>query len=199
VEGFVWGCITVADSTQEEANLTREAGVVDMMLSVHALLAQRYQRRNRTLDVVTLAGSVLLNATVFVGAAPADTVEEHLLRGVSVALFFLTLLPLVVGWKDDGNRHSDACRELSKLKDELRKISSPQSAAEFRESYCEVMEAIPQIPETQFVALKAHHYRKVALSRLISKYPGAPLWLLRLRLLRNDAKAVINADIATDK
>ena len=49
--------------------------------------------------------------------------------------------------------------------------------------YNRAMAAVVPIPDSKAIALRARHFRKVELFKAAKRYPGAPVWTLRLRVL----------------
>jgi hypothetical protein len=173
-----------------------------MMLSMHARLRDRYDRRSLWLDLITLAVSIVLCTSVFLdprlaARTPLREIGTTLVIGsASTVLFFLSLVALRVDWKEAAGRHSRAVAALAELKAKSRSIMDESRAddaiaQEFFRLYDFTMSTLAAIPERQFAPLKAYHHRKVALSREISRYPSAPVFVLRLRLaIRDSSKAM---------
>jgi hypothetical protein len=93
--------------------------------------------------------------------------------------FFLTIVELVVEWRRRAWSHADAARRLAVLKSQFRRATVQANGVEsdgtdLDAAYDDTMAAIVEIPNRDFVPLKARHRRKVALSRLIDQHPGAP-------------------------
>ena len=177
-----------------EKELKRQFRVLDQTLSIHAMLKDRYTRRALTLELVLLASSVVFCATTFarddifaqVGLSPANV---RLMLGVaSIAAFFASLVALRVNWQGKSTQHGDAAKKLGNVLAEFRKWKKedgtwPEGRAdELSQSYWVAMHNIVEIPQNQFVNLKAQHLRKVELSKMSSAAPGCPVFLLRFRL-----------------
>lgn len=176
--------------------IQRELDVIDTMMSIHARLSQVLHRRYVALNVFVLGGSVALNGLLFF----SDGTLDAWLRGVSAAMFFLSLLPFVVHWEKQSGEHANACKQLAVLKDRGRHLGATQfEVDQFRRSYTELMGSLTPIPEDQFLSLKARHTRKVALSRLISQHPGVPVWILHWRLVKENTSAIMRNPKPLDK
>ena len=167
--------------------------VVDTLLSGHSTLRDRYRRRERGLTLLVIAFSIVATALAFLtGSSEIVAGSWHIsvaqTVGVLTALiFFLALAELVFSWQRLAWSHEDAVRRLSDLKARLRsaKVTGPSAlsggdASDLRHAYEQTMATIIEIPENQFLALKAKHHRKVAVSKLIDSHPGAPVAYLRL-------------------
>ena len=174
--------------------LRRKARVADMMLSMHAILRDRYARRATSLDMTIFAAATLLSATTFLD--PAVIIDRgwkpetvRLIMGLcSLTLFFLSILVLIVDWKQKATRHQYACRNLSDIKAKARELLAKSqhldvnSVEDFLRTSAFVMSELPPIPDTQFGPLKAKHKRKLAMSEMLDAHPTAPLWLLKAKL-----------------
>jgi len=174
--------------------------VVDMMLSMHSLLRDRYRRDGLIADLLLLFFSLVLNAFVFLDPSILDALRighdaSRIVIGVSsILLLFLSLVIWRVDWKERAQAHAQATDTLAKLKLDCRTVlkASPVSADLAREQAhtCTlILTTLPKIPERDFIRLKAAHKRKVQLSRLLDAYSGTPVWVLRLRMMWRDTRA----------
>lgn len=177
--------------------------ILDMMLSMHARLRDILQRRAFALDVSIFSLSILLCATVFLDpqlaalASIGATGVRMLLGAMSVFVLLLSVVDLRVDWKEAAGRHGRAFTVLADLNVRGRLIEADSGvvtagADEFARVYDLTMASLPSIPEARFAPLKAYHYRKVALSRAISRYPNVPIFVLQLKLFFVDIKGVLN-------
>jgi hypothetical protein len=173
--------------------LDRRRRVVDVMVSAHARLRDRYHRRALVVDLAIFAGSTILCATVFVdpqlisSTSLSETGARGLLGGMSVLIFFLSIVAMLFEWKEAAGRHGRAAIVLGDLKAKGRLLaagvqSGSPEAEEFVRLYDSLMPTLPPIPDDQFVKLKAYHRRKVELSQAIDHNPNAPVFVLRLKL-----------------
>jgi hypothetical protein len=76
---------------------------------------------------------------------------------------------------------------LARLKSETRAVLLSDTYAiencSKHQQLCSLtMNNLWPIPEKQFHKLKALHFKKIELSKLISSNPGCPLWVLRISL-----------------
>lgn len=179
----------------ERKELLRQFRVIDMMLTMHSALRDRYARLARGLDIVLVATSILLSGFVFaddrvmemLGLDPART--RMGIGLASLVLVIASVIGLVVDWKGARERHARAAGVLAHLKTESRLIvsggaeaSPEQIRGRWRENSLAVA-GLPEVPERHFHRLKARHLRKIALSRLMDAKEGLPVWILRLMLV----------------
>jgi hypothetical protein len=175
------------------ADFNRRFGRIDLMLTAHSVLRDRYWRRARALTLAILALSIVGIALAFVADRPLTVlgVSARLqvwLGSLAAAIFFLALVDLQVDWRGGARSHSEATARLSDLKAKFAaaRIGDPEVASEvdLSQEYERTMAAVVPIPERAFVKLKAKHRRKVAVSKLLDERPGAPMVLLRWEIFR---------------
>lgn len=165
--------------------------VLDMSITGHSVLRDRYQRRERAITLAMMALSILAVSLAFLNGEPEVTLFGQKaklatwLGSLTAGIFFLALLDALVDWKRSAWAHEDAALRLSELKSKFRGVTIVDDLAEagdldLRAEYEATMENVAVIPESMFLALKTKHRRKVAVSRLIDDHPGAPLPLVRL-------------------
>jgi hypothetical protein len=193
----------MGQSTDEE--LRRRQRVADMMLTMHAILRDRYKWRATLLDIGVFAASTFLCATTFLDPSLVRGVglsidAVRVITGIcSVVLFFLSILALIVDWKQKASQHQHACRSLSDVKAKTRELlaapqnDSSRSTEEFLRASAFIMSELPPVPDAQFAALKAKHKKKLALSDLLDSHPTAPLWILRMRLTFSGIKRALTS------
>lgn len=172
--------------------IERRRRVVDMMLSMHSVLRDRYKRYAAALDIAILAGSTVLASTTLLDPhllsylhVSGDSARV-VLGATSVAMFFLSIVSLLIDWKEKSARHRRAGTALWELKARERCLGThPSEVAvdDYFHLYDATMAEIEPVPERQFIPLKARHRRKTALSRDLDRFPGTPVQLLRARLL----------------
>ena len=174
-------------------HLARQRRVVDMMLTMHSVLRDRYQCRAAVFDVAVLVLSTFICGVTFasdavlmkLGLPPGTGTFSVGLAGI--ALFALSVVSMQVGWKEQSGAHDRACQVLARLKGQLRGAEVPIEAERFA---AELSDLVP-IPDGQFIKLKARHARKVGLSKALGRFPASPLWVIRLRLALRDIRAVV--------
>lgn len=169
----------------------RQVRVVDQMITAHCGLGDRFERISVWQDAATLVLSIVLLATTFLDPVTltwlgiTDTGAKVVLGLTGIIVFASTVLALRFRWKERSGAHRLAAKSLVELKNAARGIDpllAPQAAAEWLGETGRTLKGVPEIPEALFLKLKAIHVKKVALSKLISERPGAPLTLLRLTL-----------------
>jgi hypothetical protein len=176
--------------------LSRQFRLLNQMLSMHAVLRDRYSRRALFIDILFLACSVVFCATTFarddlfirIGFAPSDV--RYLIGIASVVAFFSSLVALRADWKGMAACHKEAIQKLGRVLSEFRGCRQEDGSwpldrmVDLHQSYWEAMNNSVAIPDRLFVGLKARHLRKVEISRMSDSAPGCPLFLLRLILLK---------------
>jgi hypothetical protein len=183
--------IPPAPNRIDPAEYDRMWGVLDMTLSGHSLLRDRYRRRDTALVLLVLALSIVATGTAFLAGEHTVKIGPFSARlavwlGILTSLiFFLTLFDLVVDWRQRAWAHEEAADRLGELKAGFRSVTRDGNVVEtgsvdLTGEYQRAMDATIRIPERQFLRVKAAHQRKVAVSKLISSHPGAPLPYLRL-------------------
>ncbi|MBS4026610.1 MAG: hypothetical protein KGZ96_13230 [Clostridia bacterium] len=114
-----------------------------------------------------------------------DQDVARLILGVSsIAVFIVSFISLRVDWKRKAEQYGQAAAVLSEMKLDykiLRGIKDEKVIIEKMQSVSKSLNNLPvKIPETHFLKLKALHKRKVALSKMVTKHPGASIFLLRI-------------------
>lgn len=178
----------------DPAEYRRKFRVLDMMLSGHSSLREKYKRRSTGLILAVMALSVLAatlalqedESVVIVGVSLGSTEWLACLSGI---VFFLSIAELVLDWRGRAWAHGDAADRLGRLKGEFRRARVTESKIEtdgvdLDVEYDQATAAIVEIPNSVFNRLKAKHRRKIEISKLLDQSPGAPLLLLRWRVFR---------------
>ena len=105
----------------------------------------------------------------------------------SVLVLVISLIEWRVRWKVKADRYGEAYRSYCQIKFELVKILTDLSnvtdsdVQKINERYESIMHRTVPIPERKFIKLKQAHLRKVYISRILSRYPFAWKWPVRLR------------------
>lgn len=165
--------------------------VLDMAITGHSILRDRFRRREQAITLAIMVFSIVAVSLAFVNGEPRVTLlgkEAKVATWVgslTAGIFFFALLDSLVDWKRSTWAHEDAARRLSELKSKFRRATVDGQAVDsgdidLRAEYEATMENVAVIPESTFLALKAKHHRKVAVSRLVDDHPGAPLLFVRL-------------------
>lgn len=172
--------------------IKRQKRVLDMMVSIHSKLYDTYKFRALAVEIILLISSVILNALVFVDyeyfSEFISKTDAQLFTGIfSIVVFGLSVVMLLVNWREKASKHLQASNELCKLLQEAREIiddgqtNNTVLLTNFNDKYKQISNIITSIPEKKFNRLKAHHLRKVELSKYISKHPAKPYWLVRIK------------------
>lgn len=183
--------------------------VVNMMITSHSILRDRYLQKAAIFENALLVSSVVLNALVFVDAKFITVITsiteegQKLIIGIaSIIVFAISIVLLQVKWKERAEAHSKASEELFKLKQLLRDIYNLDEGLEkqkllrnFKEKYTQIVNSLIKIPDKTFNSLKLIHYRKLELSHLIDTYPGSRLFILKFRIFISSFKKNITHDL----
>jgi len=166
---------------------------VDQLASMYSILRDRYAFRGTVLQILVLAASFFTFALSIaadrlllrIGLDPDGARDwMGLLSGVVV---FAAIVDMRLDYRGRAALLDEGAKRLYDLKGVLRAavaqdMVTPQEMDRLHEQYTAVAKVLPGLPEGQFLPLKAAHQRKRRLSALVSRYPGTPLWILRLRL-----------------
>ena len=176
----------------------RRRGLLDMMLTAHAVLRDRYERRATGLILLTMVLSILATGVALISGDSDVTIGPFtarvqvwvgLLTGV---IFLLSIVDLLVSWRRRAWAHDEAARRLADLKADYRRAHTEGDAVhsdlDLIVEYDHTMDALGAlrvpIPEAKFNRLKARHWRKVEISKRISARPQRPQLQHRLDVLR---------------
>lgn len=172
----------------------RRFRVLDQMLTMHSIERDRFTRRSTALTLTIIALSIVATMVAFISGERdvdlgiATTSVQTAVGLLSAFIFFLGLLDLKVDWRQRAWSHQQAADRLSALKATYRAATTSGDevsldGVDLLHDYDIAMESIVAVPDRRFLALKARHKRKVAISRLLDTRPGTPVWWLRLTLL----------------
>jgi hypothetical protein len=181
-----------------ETEFKRRARILDMMLSAHSLLRDRYERRATGLTLLVMGLSILATGVAFISGSSDVTIlgitaTVQVWVGVlTCVIFALSIVELLVEWRRRTWAHGEAARNLADLKARFGHAEHDGAVAhsdfDLILAYDETMDALHaldvRIPEAKFNRLKARHLRKVQISRCISARPQRPVLLHRLDVLR---------------
>lgn len=185
----------------------RKFRVLDMMLSGHSSLSERYRRRSTALTlaimVLSIAGGTLaLQNDKSVDILGVTLESKEWLAGLAGVIFFLSLLELVLDWRGRACAHEDASTRLGRLKGEFRraKVFNDRvctDGVDLDLEYDQTTAAIVEIPNSVFNRLKAKHRRKIEVSKLLDESPGAPILLLRWRVFWDGVRTAAHPEPAS--
>lgn len=179
----------------EKNRTIKQAKVIDMMITMHSVLADRYIRRSKILEVGMFAISIVLVSIIFLDPTVLSyfNIKPETARIViglsSIFIFFMSILLLIVDWKGKAVQHRDAFYTLVKLKTEWRDILTnfeeidKRDLREFTNKSSLIVSQLTPIPDRCFNKLKSIHYKKIELSKMISQHPGSSVFLLQLKVL----------------
>lgn len=172
----------------------RKFRVLDLMLSAHSSLCERYRRRSIGLVLAVMALSILgatlaLSDDSSVRILSVNLESSEWLAILSGLVFFLSISELVLDLRGRAWAHEDAARRLGRLKGEFRRaevdaVVVKTDGIDLDLEYDQTTSAIVEIPNSAFNRLKAKHRRKVEVSKRLDASPGAPLLVLRWRIFR---------------
>jgi hypothetical protein len=205
------GAYSVTEESGALQRRRRRLDTVDMMLSMHSLLAQENGRRAVLLDLTILCTSLILVASALID--PAVLPRLHMTpegmrftaAACSLLVFALSIVGLRVDWKEQAARHQRAATVLAELKGKWRMVASdvagadPARSEELERQTDYAMTLIQPVPESDFHRLKARHKYKVALSRALDAHPGAWLPIVRLRLFLRSSMEVVRGDSGAER
>lgn len=199
-EKYLEVCRRSMKGIREEAQ--RQYRVIDMMLSMHSILRDRYRRRAMFMSVVLLCASFVLVAGIFtspeiMGKLRIDSeVNEAVISICSLIVFLVALIEVKVDWRGQAERNEGAFKALQKLKVSSKELlvdsslNDEQIKGRWILINATLNEQIP-IPDKKFAKLKAAHLKKVEISKLISEYPGCGIFLLRFGLFCRYVKRIL--------
>ncbi|WP_288960305.1 hypothetical protein [uncultured Sulfitobacter sp.] len=187
-------------SESQKQELLRIKRVSDMLCTAHSFLRDKYWVMNVAIEVFTIISTFALTVVALadetlLGELFSFNLNTRLWSGVvAAAIFAVTLMQLVVKWSEKAQAHSKSARMYSEVKREATYLllnfenSDPKEFQRLADRYDMVSETGTTIPDHQFIKLKRRHEIKVAISKSISKNPGALIWFEKIRILYRDNK-----------
>lgn len=200
MESYVWRNRKITTSAQE---LDRQYGLIKQTLAMHHSLRDYYRRRTTFTEIILLAASVVFLLTTFADSnfynllgLPTD-LSKIILGLASSAMFLSSLILLLLDWPGKAASHKDSAKRWflvllifrdARIEDGTwpRGLESKLSTA-----YAGVCKNSVDIPDKKFNALKVQYLTKVEISKMASKYPGAPYFLLWILVRSSAIKKVI--------
>ena len=177
----------------QESENNRQYRVIDQMLSMHSSLRDGYRTKALIMSCALLTSGVVLNACVFIDDATLTALglkpgnSKVAIGLASIAVFLISIVELRVDWGGKASIHKRAVERLSNLKAKYRQHFDPANKNdpipdhELNSDYERVLADLQPIPEAVFNRLKHRHLKKKLLSDMISKNPGAPLFLIKFK------------------
>jgi hypothetical protein len=184
----------VSEMNDSFGEIKRLGDTIDMMLTMHSVLRDRYKGWACALDISLVTTSVLLLVTGFVDPTFLKGLkipQNYTIIGskiCAITIFIVSLITLRVDWKGRVAEHEKACESLARLKGKTKEVLldkglSEELAKEHQQLCNLTIGGLCKVPEDDFHRLKAYHVKKVALSKMISDLPGTPVWILRTKLV----------------
>lgn len=184
--------------------ITRQYRVLKQTLSMHSSLRDEFITKSRVAEIVILVCSMVLCSVTFATEDFYRTIGMSLEQGrfimgvSSVIVFILSLALIVLNWHRKAAQHGEAAKRWSSVLQRFRATRLEDKSwpleiwPELSSLYWQANEFSIGIPERRFNALKARYLRKVIISRLKSKYPGAPRFILSLLIrIRHTSEALL--------
>lgn len=174
----------------KNSEIEKELRIIDMMLTAHSYIRDINSIRATAMDIILFVSSIILNVTVFLdpiiisylGVSPDKA--KFIIGLSSIAIFILSFIVLRVDWKQKSENYKMSAETISHLKiecNELRFIDDEIILKQKMRYIRENISKLPaKIPEKQFLKLKALHKRKIELSKMIDKNPGASVLFLKI-------------------
>jgi len=167
--------------------------ISDLLCSAHSAQRDRFRSRALLLDLLILATTTWLTAMVFVDSkigvrlTPFTWDKELWIGILAILAFFLSLIQMKLDWKAIAEAHARAVRlyfsvkiECSRLLDQERQLTE-EEILRVREHYSFACENAIEIRDKEFLKLKKHHSRKVALSKYLDTHPNASIWFIMIK------------------
>ncbi len=190
--------------------IARQYRVLKQTLSMHSDLRDEFIFKSRVAEIVILVCSVILCSVTFasddfyhtLGIVPG---QGRVVMGIaSVAVFAFSLALIVLSWNREAAQHAEAAKRWSDVLQRFRatrledKSWPSQVWAELSGLYWQADKFSVDIPGRRFNTLKARYLRKLLISRLKSKHPGAPHFILWLLIrIRHASRVLRDSDINT--
>jgi hypothetical protein len=182
-------------------DVKRRRNIVDMMLTAHSVLRDRYERRSTGLTLLIMGLSIAATGVAFIGGERDATIGPFTARVqvwvglLSCFIFFLSIVELLVEWRRRAWAHDEAAQRLADLKAKYRQIRKVpdndalvESDFDLPDEYDHTMDALGAlrvpIPESKFNRLKARHLIKVEVSKRVTARPQRLPRMHRLDLFR---------------
>jgi hypothetical protein len=169
-----------------------------MLVSGHANLRDRYNRRATLLDLAVMALSTWLTSVVFIEPrinlklTPFGIDPQLWVGLLGVFTFFLSIVQLRVDWKGRSDAHRRSFDLYSEVKRECGYLLASQqpltaeSSQRVLSRYDLATEVGTHMPESEFLAQKRNHLRKIEVSKYLDKHPSASISLLRAKFWWRD-------------
>lgn len=184
--------------------IERQYRTMRLMLDAHSCLKDRYTFLALAFQISLLVCSVVFCATTFASddfyawLHTTPTSGRYLRGSASVIAFATSVVLLVFDFRSVAGLHGAAVDRWSKTLAEFRRHQPIDSAPwpddcrrALFDSYWTADKECVKIKGKQFLAMKALHLRKVAVSKLKSRHPGCPIVLLSVLFRMRDTSAAL--------
>jgi len=201
MESYVWRDRKITTTSAQE--LDRQYGLIKQTLAMHHSLRDDYRRRATFTEIILLTASVIFLLTTFADPSfykllglPTD-LSKLILGLASAAAFLSSLILLLLDWPGKAASHADSAERwfvvLALFRDaRLEDGAWPMDlASKLSTAYSDVCKNTVDIPDKKFNALKVQYLTKVEISKMASKCPGAPYFLLWILVRTSAIKKVI--------
>jgi hypothetical protein len=174
--------------------IKRQYRVIKQNLSIHAYLRDEYNRASFLAQIITVVASTLICAMTFASdqlfqILGLSATNGKVIVGIAgIAAFAASMALLVLDWRGKSTEHRESAKLWSQALREFRSKRTedkiwPNSAwEELNSLYWHTDQYTVEVPSRRFNELKARYLRMVLTSRLQSKYPGSPLFIIRLKI-----------------
>jgi hypothetical protein len=172
----------------------RQKRVLNMMITAHSALRDRYFGISRFYDIILIIASVFLNAVVFANDSfyfyffDKPSSGKLTLGIISAFVFALSLIGILLNTKQKSENHKQASIQLSNLLNESRIIDDIAEDIErnnkisvFIRKYDQITSILVAIPNKKFNRLKSRHLRKVEFSKFISQNPSSLFFIQKIQ------------------
>jgi len=154
-----------------------------MLASAHSDAADRFGFWARAADVALLIGGFLITLLAF-GVGPAAL--DKLLPWLGALVFMMGLVELLLRPADLAARHRVASNSYVEVKIRAKQLAetavSQDELAALTLAYTEIPKLSIGIGSRMFAKSKQAHLQKVALSRLLDRFPFASLFVVAICL-----------------
>lgn len=189
MESYVWWGMK---SNSQNTELDRKYRLAKQFTSMHFSLRDSYRFWSSVSEIILLIASTVFLSTTFADSSlfqffGLDPQYMKIALGVaSVIAFICSLTLLLLRWPEKAVQHKKAAQKWSNALTAFRdtrledKTWPPESHQILNDLYSTTTDNTAAIPDKKFNNLKAQYLLKVEISKLLSKYPGAPRFLLYL-------------------
>jgi hypothetical protein len=184
--------MNLPDPTTSLNENNRQYRVIDLMLTAHSMLRDRYESRSTILKIglfcssITLSGFVFVDERLFTVVGSTPDAGKIAVGVASLIVLALSVTEMLVKWDQKAAIHGEAAKRLAALKQKYRKAFTKHKGGNVRinegltKDWERLNESLPPIPERQFIRLKHSHYVKRQLSEEADLNKDVPYYFLTL-------------------